>query len=256
MNNIYRVLLDSIPDGILLIDEHNVVTYVNESAVHILGKEAQELIGNSFQAVFPSLSESFLQQELDQVETFCTISRQGLETVLALKNTLLEDIPPQKRVITIRDATAAQASHQLQSYFIANVTHEFRSPLSALKASVELMLESLGDVSQSELERLLRSIHYSVAGLQTLIDNLLESANVESGHFHIHLQEARLSEVIGNAVHVMSPLLQRREQGLQIETYKIPAIVAFFLYVFILFSLYMKPRSFQFLRLQNSKMVV
>jgi two-component system sensor histidine kinase EvgS len=88
---------------------------------------------------------------------------------------------------------------------------------SALKASVELILESLGDVPQSELGRLLRSIHYSVAGLQTLIDNLLESASIESGHFRIRPREARLSDVIGEAARIMAPLLQRREQGLQIE---------------------------------------
>jgi len=201
----------------MLLDEHDVITHVNESAVRILGKEAQELTGSSFQVVFPSLNESFLQQEMEQVETLCKINRQGIEIVLALTNTPLEDVLPQKRVITIRDVTAAQASYQLQTYFLANITHEFRTPLSALKASVELMLESLGDVSQSELERLLRSIHYSVAGLQALIDNLLESASIESGHFRIHLQVVKLSEVIGEAVRVMAPLLQRREQGLQIE---------------------------------------
>ena len=215
--NTYRALFDSIPEGIILLDDQDVITHVNGSAVRILGKEAQELTGNSLQAVFPSLSESFLQQALERVETLCTISRQGVEIVLSLTNTLLEDVPPQKRVITIRDVTAAQASYQLQTYFLANITHEFRTPLSALKASVELMLESLGDVSQSELERLLRSIHYSVAGLQTLIDNLLESASMESGHFRIHPQEVKLSEVIGDSVRVMAPLLQRREQGLQIE---------------------------------------
>jgi len=201
----------------MFLDEHGVITDVNGSAIRILGKDAQELVGSSLQDVFPSLIGSVFYQALDQVETLCTISKQGVETILALINTPLEDALPQKRVITIRDVTAAQASYQLQNYFLANITHEFRTPLSALKASVELMLESLGDVSQSELERLLRSIHYSVAGLQTLIDNLLESASMESGHFRIHPQEVNLSEVIGEAVRVMAPLLQRREQGLQIE---------------------------------------
>lgn len=215
--NTYRTLFDSFPEGIILLDEHDVITHANRSAVRILGKEAQDLIGSSLQVVFPNLNESFLQQTLEQVETLFTMTRQGVESVLALTNTPLEDVPPQKRVITIRDVTVTQSSYQLQTYFLANITHEFRTPLSALKASVELILESLGDVSQSELERLLRSIHYSVAGLQTLIDNLLESANIESGHFRIYPQEVKLSEIIGEAVRVMAPLLQRREQGLQIE---------------------------------------
>ena len=215
--NTYRTLFDSIPEGIILLDEHGVILHVNGSAVRILGKELQELTGNSLQVVFPFLNGGFLQQTLEQVEILCTISNQGKEAVLAITSTPLEGVPPHKHALVLRDVTAAQAGHQLQTYFLANITHEFRTPLSALKASVELMLESLGDVSQSELERLLRSIHYSVAGLQTLIDNLLESASMESGHFRIHPQEAKLSEVIGEAVRVMAPLMQRREQGLQIE---------------------------------------
>jgi two-component system phosphate regulon sensor histidine kinase PhoR len=156
-------------------------------------------------------------QGTGQAETISTLSRRGQETVLAVTSAPLEGVSPHKRVLVLRDVTTLQATHQMQTYFLANITHEFRTPLSALKASVELMLESLGEASHSELERLLRSVHYSVANLQTLIDNLLESASIESGHFRIRPQQVRLSDVIGEAVRVMAPLLQRREQGLQIE---------------------------------------
>jgi len=215
--DIYQTLFDSTSQGIIILDELDMITQVNGSAARILRKGPQELVGSSLLDIFPSLSGRFFNQELDQVETLCAISKQGEEIVLALSSIPLEDIPPQKRAIIMRDVTASQASDQLRNYFLANITHEFRTPLSAIKASVELMMESLGDASQSELEQLLRSIHYSVAGLQTLIDNLLESASMESGHFRIYRQEVRLNEVIGEAVRVMAPLLQRRDQGLQIE---------------------------------------
>ena len=215
--DIYQALFDSTSQGFIILDEHDVITLVNGSAARILRKGPQELVGSSLQDVFPSLSGSFFNQELDQTEMFCAISKQGEETVLALRSIPLEDVHPIKRAVSVRDVTAAQASDQLRNYFLANITHEFRTPLSAIKASVELMLESLEDASQSELERLLRSIHYSVAGLQTLIDNLLESASMESGHFCIHRQEVKLNEGIREAIRVMAPLLQRRDQGLQIE---------------------------------------
>jgi len=216
----YRVLFDLFPDGIILLDENNVVTHSNGSAARMLGQEIQELVGNSLQAVSPALSENLFQDsspESDRVNKISTLSIEGQKIVLEVMGISLEGVHSHKRALILRDITALQATHHMQSYFLANITHEFRTPLSALKASVELILESLGDVSQSELERLLRSIHYSVSGLQTLIDNLLESASMESGHFRIHSREAKLSEVIGEAVRVMAPLLQRREQGLQIE---------------------------------------
>jgi len=217
----YQTLFNAISDGFILLDENNVVTHVNESAARMLGKEIVELTGSVLQEVIPSLDEKFFlsgsARVFDLANTIQFHSGQGQEMILTLTSSPLEDVPPHKRVLVLRDVTAVQAALEMQTYFLANITHEFRTPLSALKASVELILESLGEVSQSELERLLRSIHYSVAGLQTLIDNLLESASIESGHFRIHPCEARLSEIVGEAVRIMAPLLQRREQGLQIE---------------------------------------
>ena len=217
--NTYRTLFNSIPDGIVLLDENDIITYINGRAARMLGR--QELVGSELLAIIPSLDEKSLQVNsslaFGQADTISTFSSRGQEIVLAVTSAPLEGVPPHKRVLVVRDITASQAAHRMQTYFLANITHEFRTPLSALKASVELILESLGEVSHSEIERLLRSIHYSVAGLQTLIDNLLESASIESGHFRIQPQEVRLNEIIGEAVRVMSPLLQRREQGLQIE---------------------------------------
>ena len=209
----YQTLFDSLSEGLILLDENDVVTHANESAARLLGREALDLAGSALQAVIPAGSAL----AFDQADTIQFPSNQGQEMILAVTSTPLEGISPNKRVLVLRDVTASQAAHQMQTYFLANITHEFRTPLSALKASVELILDSLGEVSQAELERLLRSIHYSVAGLQTLIDNLLASASIESGYFRIYPQEARLDEVIGEAVRVMAPLLQRRERGLQIE---------------------------------------
>jgi PAS domain S-box-containing protein len=217
----YQTLFESISEGIVLLDENDVITHINGSAARTLGRGVQELVGNSLQEVIPSLDEKFLQvnssPELGQADTISMLSSQGQEMVLAVSSATLDGVAPHERVLVLRDITASHAAHQIQTYLLANITHEFRTPLSALKASVELILESLGEVSRSELERLLRSIHYSVSGLQTLIDNLLESSSIESGHFRIYPKEVRLSEIIGEAVRVMAPLLQRREQGLQIE---------------------------------------
>ena len=218
---IYKTLFDSFPDGLVLLDEHAVITHVNGSAIRMLGLEERQVVGNPLHTAIPSMDTKAFQDRVagafDQADSICRVSHRGQETVLAVSHAPLEGMAPHTQVLVLRDITALQAAQQLQTELLANITHEFRTPLSALKASVELILETLGEVSQAEIERLLRSIHYSVASLQTLIDNLLESASIESGTFRIHRREARLSDVIKEGVRVMAPLLQRREQGLQIE---------------------------------------
>jgi len=117
-------------------------------------------------------------------------------------------------VLVLRDLTEEQAAKNLQSNFLGNISHEFRTPLSALNASVELLLEDLEELSYAEIAQLLNSIHFSVTGLQTLIDNLLESTSIEAGQFHIRRRKTNLHQVADEALHVMRPLLTRRQQTL------------------------------------------
>ena len=108
-------------------------------------------------------------------------------------------------------------AHELRSIFLASVTHEFRTPLAALNASVEYILDEYDQMSKDEIRQLIKSIHLSVTGLQTLIDNLLESITIEAGRFVIHQSIIDLDDVIDEAIHVVSPLLARRFQRVEIQ---------------------------------------
>jgi signal transduction histidine kinase len=57
----------------------------------------------------------------------------------------------------------------------------------------------------------------SVSGLQTLIDNLLESISIEAGHFHVHKRPSNFDTVLADAMRVMRPLLTRRRQNVVIR---------------------------------------
>jgi signal transduction histidine kinase len=69
-------------------------------------------------------------------------------------------------------------------------------------------------LSATELEQLLTSLHLGVLGLQTLIDNLLESASIEAGHFRVRPRPADLNEIMAEAIRTMQPILDRHSQHL------------------------------------------
>ncbi|MCB9419542.1 MAG: hypothetical protein H6667_07050 [Ardenticatenaceae bacterium] len=116
--------------------------------------------------------------------------------------------------VLLRNAAKEEAVQHLRSYFLANITHEFRTPLSALRASVEYLVTEAAHLSRDEINSLLHAIHMSVTGLQTLIDNLLESISIEAGHFAIRPEPTELNDVIDDAIRIMQPLLDRRQQKL------------------------------------------
>jgi signal transduction histidine kinase len=102
-------------------------------------------------------------------------------------------------------------------HFLANVSHEFRTPLSAVAAAVELLMDQAPDLSPAESQELLTSLHLGVVNLQNFVDNLLESASIEAGRFQVHPRPCTLNDSIAEAVRIMQPLLSKHGQRLIVE---------------------------------------
>ena len=120
-------------------------------------------------------------------------------------------------VLVLRDISEAELIHRLLGGFLANITHEFRTPLSALAASTELLLDQAPDLSSAELQELLTSQYMGIISLQTLIDNLLESASLEAGHFRVYPRSSDLGEIIAEATHMTLPFQEKYGQSLVVE---------------------------------------
>ena len=108
----------------------------------------------------------------------------------------------------------------LTDHFLASVSHEFRTPLTAVAASVELLIDQADALSPAELHELLGTLHLGVLNLHKLVDNLLESASIEAGRFRVRPRPADLGEIIAAAAATMQPLLDRHGQRLVV---KLPA---------------------------------
>jgi PAS domain S-box-containing protein len=216
-------LLESIVEGIVTLDRRRHITFFSHGAERISGWQRDQVLGKACDQIFRPLEtdESFSQliplpgrRQKISVEL-----RDGRQVILAVTGARL--LPPEggdaQVALVFRDVSEAEAVHRLLGHFLANVAHEFRTPLSALAASVELLLDQAPDLSATELEELLNSVHLGVLGLQTLIDNLLESASIEAGRFRVYPRPSNVREIIAEAIRVMRPLLDKRGQRLVAE---------------------------------------
>jgi K+-sensing histidine kinase KdpD len=130
-------------------------------------------------------------------------------------------------VFVFRDISEEDAVHRLMGHFMANISHEFRTPLTAVAASVELLVEEAADLSPGELQQLLNSLHLGLLSLQTLVDNLIESASIETGHFRVSPRAVELTDIISEAVTILQPLLEKYEQSIDIQLpLDLPLVIA------------------------------
>jgi signal transduction histidine kinase len=121
----------------------------------------------------------------------------------------------------VRELAAAKewsdSQRSVQAYFLANISHEFRTPLAGMKVSLELLLDNLRDLSPSELDELLNSLHLSVSSMSQLIDNLLESSKIEAEQLTLRPVNTDAERLIVDSARLAQPFLNRRGQRLSID---------------------------------------
>jgi PAS domain S-box-containing protein len=216
-------LLEAIVEGIITLDRKGHITFFSHGAERITGWQREQVVGQACDQVFtPAESAepfSNLIPPPGQRRKIPVELASGRTAILAVSGARL--FPPERgdaRVaLVFRDISEEEAVHRLLGDFLANVAHEFRTPLSALAASVELLLDQAPDLEPSELAELLNSLHLGVLGLQTLIDNLLESASIETGHFRVHPHPCSLGDMIAEAIAMIQPILNKHGQSLVVE---------------------------------------
>lgn len=208
-------LLNSIIEGMLTLDHENRITFTSAGVAKIMGIDADELIGQKIDDVFlPLEGEVNFSSQLPAVGQQRRISvklKNGHDRLLSISKSKL--IPPQasdsNRALVIRDVSNEEYIHRLLGDFMANITHEFRTPLAALEASTELLLDNVHNLSQAEIEELLVSLNLGIINLQTLIDNLIEAASIEAGRFKVFLQPVSFGKILQEAVGIIQPLANK-----------------------------------------------
>jgi PAS domain S-box-containing protein len=219
-------LLSLLPKGVIALDENDRITFFNPDAEEILGYNSSDVERLHYTHIFPpSPGETATVGELlnkpvdgPVAQRLSVLDAHGKPLLLYVTISPLDNNPPtgygSERVVVIRDVTEEEAVNRLRYNFLANVAHEFRTPLSGIAATTELLVEEGSDLTPDELNELVETIRLSTLHLQTLVENLLESTTIEAGCFQVHRRPINLQDVIQNAAGMMSPLLKRRNQNL------------------------------------------
>jgi len=216
-------LLEAIVEGIVTLDQHDRITFFSHGAERITGWSRDEVLNRACDEVFRTVDReepfSQLVPAPGRKHKVVVELAGGRQVTLAVTGARLT--PPEEGdaevALVFRDVSEEEAVHRLLGHFLANIAHEFRTPLSALAASTELLLDGASELSPAELEQLLTSLHLGVVNLQTLVDNLLESASIEAGRFHVYPRRTDLGEIIADAMRTMQPLLDKRGQRLAVQ---------------------------------------
>ena len=84
-------------------------------------------------------------------------------------------------VVTLQDMTPLEELERLRVEFLGIVSHELRTPLSAIKGSVDTLLEASAELDPAEMTQFFRIIRDQSESMRHLIGDLLDVARIETG---------------------------------------------------------------------------
>lgn len=222
-------LLSATREGMIRLNPSGLITYINPDGESILGMPASKILYLHYNQVFyppPGVTNTLsdiLQSAPGKVPANHLVIQDANEHPLALtvavsriETTGAPGYPPD-RLLVFREASKDTLSNRQRSEFLASLAHEFRTPLSSIGATIELLSEDGSSMSQDEITELTNTALLATHHMQTLIDNVLESAIIEADCFRLRCHPILLRDVLHNAVNIMSPLLKRRQQSLEID---------------------------------------
>lgn len=221
-----RAVLSGVVEGVYAVDSGRIIRYANDQVSRMLGRPPAEILGRFCGDVLnPETTAGrrpcehdcpiIAARSADQAraaERLC-LGSGGTRSVVIVSAAPTDG----RQVQVLRDETELESVRRARDSVLANISHEFRTPLAAQLASIELLQDGVGRMDAGNQRELLENLQRGTLRLTRLIDNLLESVRIEAGQLAIRAQTVQLAEVAEEAAALLQPLLSQRRQTLLAE---------------------------------------
>jgi PAS domain S-box-containing protein len=210
-----EAIINQMKDGILGLDEHRNILFVNVVAENLFGMSEPELLGRYAPdiAVQNDLMRTLLREDgKKELKIFAD----GKESYFSKEPiSVRKDEKLLGEVIVLRNVTPFHELNEAKTNFIATVSHELKTPISSIKMSARLLRDTrVGTLTPEQLE-LLQSVTDDADRLLKITGELLNMTQVETGNLQLKLQRTPAAEVVQYAVSAVQ--VQARQKNIRIQ---------------------------------------
>ncbi len=207
-------------DGVLILNRDGRIEVQNEGMQSILGGRYGDILGKTPLEAFRSLE---LQKALDMYRAAGRPVSQELEfgedpqTVLDVSVTPVRGWAEgeEKTMLVFHDVTRLKKLERMRVDFVANVTHEIKTPLTAILGFVETLQE--GAIEDRETARkFLSTITRHAERLNRLVEDLLTISNIELGEMRFCFESVSLSGIAQSVMNIIQ--VKAREKNIDVAS--------------------------------------
>ncbi len=226
----FHLVIESISDGVVVIDETYNITLFNSSIRKIIRVSSKQLMNTHLKKHFKEIFYSELIRkkkyfQSEEIEVFIKKDNSKKILMVHLAPLITQRGKGLNMVLTIRDITKQKQIDEMKTQFVSNVSHELRTPLSSIKGFAATLL-ARKDLSKEQKNKFLNIIDSESDRLTRLIEDLLSLSRIESSSFALRISEFDLIVIIEKVKQEFESLLKKKSLNLQIVSASIPDMIA------------------------------
>lgn len=204
--------LENIPSAVLMIDKHGNIVVANKTFYDIFNENTNVEQQNYEKLLHPTLKklvvEGFRTEKpvYDQVELHLNQIHQKFFDTSCVPILTRTKKRLQGMVIVLHDITQLKKLENLRRDFVANVSHELKTPITSIKGFTETLLDGAKN-DEASLDMFLNIMLKESNRIQSLVDDLLDLSKIEQ-NTELDKHSIRLSKVAHHALEMIQPLAQ------------------------------------------------
>ena len=209
-------------EGVIDVDEQQKILHINEAAAGLLGLNPKHCLNRP---IWEEIRVQEITRALDQamgsrdvVKTQMRLSRESDELVVDIYAASLSTSAgrPIGAVIVLNDITELEKLERVRTDFVANASHELKTPITAIRALAETLL---GDeqIDPETVRRFLERIHLQSMRLSQLISDLMALSRLESRESGMEFGPVNMGDVVRRAVQSVDQARESKKQKILLD---------------------------------------
>ncbi len=221
-----RIIVESIGDGVFVLDRDFKIVMFNKEASNISGLFVEEVIGKRYDEVLKfvyedskKINDVFVKKAFSEKKT----TKMSNHTFLIKKNKEMIPVSDSAAplvdkkgnvigcVVVFRDITKERRVDKMKSEFVSVASHQLRTPLSGIKWFAELLLKDSAGKLNKEQKNFVGQIYNSNERLIDLVGDLLDVSHIELGEkFAIKKTKLDIEKICKDVLGVVTPMLKKK----------------------------------------------
>ncbi len=213
--------LTSINEGVLILNAEEKIEFVSPSLANILAGQYGDISGKTLMEAFRNveLRRGFQNFRESRVTVAREITLGSVDPVIMnISISEVHDYPGEEKImIVFHDVTRLKKLERIRTDFVANVTHEIRTPLTAIIGYLETLQAGAID-NPEDARRFIDIILKQSQRLNRLVEDLMTISKIELGEINFRFEDVFLSDVIDSVLQLMEAKAGLRKSVLRIKS--------------------------------------